>query len=144
MLPFTYENIRSRLGKMQNFFGTAADCRNFIVSNYSANSSQFYVVIPGDKNSLSGTQDVLPRHFPEWKLPANILSLDMSFALFQVSLKAHTQKQKEGLCMYLLSQISRKPFMELFLLSPLGLIQSYGRTAHLRKKNRVNKGNLKD
>lgn len=86
---------------MQKFFATAAASRNFIVSNYSVNSSQFYVVIPGEQNSLSGTQDALPWHFPEWKLPANILSLDTSFSLFQMSLKTHTQKQKEVLCMYL-------------------------------------------
>lgn len=88
---------------MQKFLATAAACRNFIVANYSVNSSQFYVVIPGEQNGLSGVQDVLPWHFPEWKLPANILSLEMSFALFQMSLKAHTQKQNEVLCMYLLS-----------------------------------------
>lgn len=87
---------------MHNFFATSAASRNFIVSNYSVNSSQFFVVIPGEQNSLSGMQDALPWHFPEWKLPPNILSLDMSFALFQMSLKAHTQKQKEVLCMYLL------------------------------------------
>lgn len=65
MLVFTYRNIRSRLRKMQKFFATAAASRNFIVSNYSVNSSQFYVVIPGEQNSLSGTQDALPWHFPE-------------------------------------------------------------------------------
>lgn len=131
MLSFTYKNIRSRLRKMQDifFFAKAAARRNFIVSNYSVNSSQFYVVIPGQQNGLSGMQDALPWHFPEWKLPANILSLDMSFALFQMSLKAHAQKQKEVLCM--------------FLLFPLGIIGSYGKTAHLRKKNRVEKGTLK-
>lgn len=68
MLPFTYKNIRSRLRKRQKgkkVFATAADSRNVIVSNYSMNSSQFYVVIPGEKNNLSGTQDALPGHFPE-------------------------------------------------------------------------------
>lgn len=50
---------------MQKTFATAAACRNFIVSNYSVNSSQFYGVIPGEQKGLSGMQYALPWHFPE-------------------------------------------------------------------------------
>lgn len=63
MLVFAYKDISSRLGKMQNFFAKAAGSTNFIVSNYSVNSSKFYVVIHGEQHGLSERHNALPSHF---------------------------------------------------------------------------------